>query len=87
MDVRLRQNGDAFRGIRTGGACRGNRSGRARKRANEVAAEYTGAVIEVASTPEACLKGVDVIYTDVWASMGEEAEIPERVKHADSVIK
>ena len=33
------------------------------KRANEVAAE-TGAVIEVASTPEA-LKGVDVIYTDV----------------------
>lgn len=48
------------------------------KRANEVAAE-TGAVIEVASTPEA-LKRVDVIYTDVWASMGEEAEIPERVK-------
>lgn len=48
------------------------------KRASEVAAE-TGAVIEVASTPEA-LKGVDVIYTDVWASMGEEAEIPERVK-------
>ena len=48
------------------------------KRANEVATE-TGAVIEVASTPEA-LKGVDVIYTDVWASMGEEAEIPERVK-------
>ena len=48
------------------------------KRANEVAAE-TGAVIEVASTSEA-LKGVDVIYTDVWASMGEEAEIPERVK-------
>lgn len=42
-------------------------------------AAETGAVIEVASTPEA-LKGVDVIYTDVWASMGEEAEIPERVK-------
>ena len=33
----------------------------------------------MASTPDA-LKGVDVIYTDVWASMGEEAEIPERVK-------
>lgn len=42
-------------------------------------AEKTGAVIEIADTPE-CLKGVDVIYTDVWASMGEEAEIPERVK-------
>ena len=47
-------------------------------RVNEVAAE-TGAVIEISSTPD-CLKGADVLYTDVWASMGEEAEIPERVK-------
>ncbi|MGN0659477.1 MAG: ornithine carbamoyltransferase [Emergencia sp.] len=44
----------------------------------EVAKE-TGAVIEVSSNPE-CLKGADVIYADVWASMGEEAEIPERVR-------
>ncbi|MBQ4649516.1 MAG: ornithine carbamoyltransferase [Firmicutes bacterium] len=44
----------------------------------EVAKE-TGAVIEVSSNPES-LKGVDVIYADVWASMGEEAEIPERVR-------
>ena len=44
----------------------------------EVAKE-TGAVIEIASTPE-CLKDADVLYSDVWASMGEEAEIPERVK-------
>lgn len=42
-------------------------------------AEKTGAVIEVSSDP-ACLKGADVLYSDVWASMGEEAEIPERVK-------
>ncbi|MDO4486643.1 MAG: ornithine carbamoyltransferase [Bacillota bacterium] len=42
-------------------------------------AEETGAVIEVTSNPE-CLKGADVLYSDVWASMGEEAEIPERVK-------
>ncbi len=42
-------------------------------------AEETGAVIEVSSDP-ACLKGADVLYSDVWASMGEEAEIPERVK-------
>ena len=47
-------------------------------RVQEVAAE-TGAVIEISSDPE-CLKGADVLYSDVWASMGEEAEIPERVK-------
>lgn len=44
----------------------------------EVAKE-TGATIEVSSNPES-LKGADVIYADVWASMGEEAEIPERVR-------
>jgi len=48
------------------------------KRANEVAKE-TGAVIEV-SSDESCLKGADVLYTDIWASMGEEDQIPERVK-------
>ncbi|MDR2183244.1 MAG: ornithine carbamoyltransferase [Clostridiales bacterium] len=44
----------------------------------EVAKE-TGAVIEV-SSDEACLAGADVIYTDIWASMGEEAQIPQRVE-------
>ena len=48
------------------------------KRAREVA-EATGATIEV-SSDAACLKGADVLYTDIWASMGEEAQIPERVK-------
>ena len=48
------------------------------ERARKVA-EYTGATIEV-SSDEACLKGADVLYTDIWASMGEEAQIPERVK-------
>lgn len=45
---------------------------------NEVAKE-TGAIIEVAHDIDA-VKGADVIYTDVWASMGEEDKIPERVK-------
>ena len=39
----------------------------------------TGAVIEV-SDDVASLKGADVLYTDIWASMGEEDQIPERVK-------
>lgn len=47
-------------------------------RANEVAKE-TGAVIEISSN-KSCLKGADVLYTDIWASMGEEDQIPERVK-------
>lgn len=46
--------------------------------ANEIA-EYTGADISFCSDPS-CLEGADVIYTDIWASMGEEDQIPERVK-------
>lgn len=44
----------------------------------KVAAE-TGAVIEV-SDNIASLKGADVLYTDVWVSMGEEAQMEERVR-------
>ncbi|MDD4565305.1 MAG: ornithine carbamoyltransferase [Eubacteriales bacterium] len=47
---------------------------KARELANE-----SGSTIEVTSDP-ACLKGADVIYTDIWASMGEEAQIPDKVK-------
>ena len=46
--------------------------------ANEVAAA-TGAVIEV-SDDIAAVKDADVIYSDIWASMGEEDKIPERVE-------
>lgn len=48
------------------------------KRVYEVAA-YTGAKIEISDNID-CVKGADVIYTDIWASMGEEDQIPERVK-------
>lgn len=46
--------------------------------ANAVAAE-TGAVIEV-SDDIAAIKDADVLYSDIWASMGEEDKIPERVE-------
>ncbi|MCX7694776.1 MAG: ornithine carbamoyltransferase [Caloramator sp.] len=48
------------------------------EKVREVAKE-TGATIEITDNIEA-LKGADVIYTDVWASMGEEAQLAERVR-------
>ena len=48
------------------------------RRAREVA-EETGASIDI-SSDIASIKGADVIYTDIWASMGEEEQIPERVR-------
>ena len=48
------------------------------KEVDKVAKE-TGAVIEI-TDDLAAVKGADVIYGDIWASMGEEALIPERVK-------
>lgn len=48
------------------------------ERARE-AARDTGAEIEVSDDIDS-LRGADVIYTDIWASMGEEDAIPERVK-------
>ncbi|HHZ03333.1 MAG TPA: ornithine carbamoyltransferase [Tissierellia bacterium] len=48
------------------------------KKVYEVA-HYTGAKIEISDSIDS-VKGADVIYTDVWASMGEEDQIPERVK-------
>ena len=39
----------------------------------------TGAKITLSSQSD-CLKGADVIYSDIWASMGEEDLIPQRVE-------
>ncbi|MCR4425326.1 MAG: ornithine carbamoyltransferase [Firmicutes bacterium] len=43
-------------------------------------ARATGAEIEVTNDPVEAVREADVLYTDVWASMGQEAEHAERVE-------
>lgn len=45
-----------------------------------VEAEKTGALIEISQDPHIAAKGADVIYTDVWISMGREREHARRLK-------
>lgn len=45
----------------------------------EAVARETGATFTISSNP-AVLAGADAVYTDIWASMGEEDKIPERVQ-------
>ena len=42
-------------------------------------AAETGATLEVLTDPAAAAADADVVYTDVWASMGQEAEQEKRV--------
>lgn len=43
-------------------------------------AERTGASIEVTDNPQVAVKEADVVYTDVWISMGREREQARRLK-------
>ncbi len=44
-------------------------------------AQETGAVIEFNGNPQEAVKGADVIYTDIWVSMGEPEEVwAERIR-------
>jgi len=43
-------------------------------------AEETGARVSVHDDPVEAVKGADVVYTDVWVSMGQEAERQERME-------
>ena len=49
------------------------------KKAKEIARE-TGARIVFEANPKSAVKEADVIYTDVWTSMGQEKEKEERLK-------
>ncbi|HUC28320.1 MAG TPA: ornithine carbamoyltransferase [Candidatus Acidoferrum sp.] len=43
-------------------------------------AKQTGAQIEVMTDPQAAVAGVDAVYTDAWASMGQEHESEQRAQ-------
>lgn len=53
------------------------------RRAQEIAAT-TGATIRLVNDAVAAVQGADAVYTDVWASMGQEEETAERARLFDA---
>lgn len=47
----------------------------------ETNAAGSGSAVLITDDPRAAARGADILYTDVWASMGQEAEHAERVRH------
>jgi len=43
-------------------------------------ANYMGSKVEILDDPVKAVSNADIVYTDVWASMGQEAEAVERKK-------
>jgi len=46
----------------------------------KIIADKSGADIKIYDDPKTSVKGADAIYTDVWVSMGEEAQKEARIK-------
>jgi len=47
-------------------------------------ARELGAPVSITNVPEEAVAGADAVYTDVWASMGQEGQKPERLKAFES---
>jgi len=50
------------------------------KQVLDFANSFTGAKFELTDDPKVAAKGADVIFTDVWTSMGQEEETEKRMK-------